>query len=272
MIESPSIGPSSPATAAVAAYDALAEARLLLRCVHAGALATLTQEQAPFVSLVNVATLPDGSPILLMSRLAAHTRQLERDPRASLLLAQGGEGDPLSHPRLTISGNAHRADDPAERAALKARFLARHPKSSLYADFGNFSFWRIAIRHTHLNGGFGRTGNFSGAAMETSLDGADALVAAEAGAISHMNADHKDALALYAVVLAGKPDGAQSGAEWIASGIDPDGLDLIRGDETARIVFPQPVRSPEALRATLVELATKSRAIASNAAAGNTGR
>lgn len=266
MPESQSGGPSSVPAPAAEPYDALAEAKLLLRSVRAGALATLTQDGAPFASLVNIATMPDGSPILLMSRLAAHTRQLERDPRASLLLTQSGEGDPLSHPRLTIAGTAERADDLAFRAALKTRFLARHPKSSLYADFADFSFWRIAILHAHLNGGFGRTGNFSVAAIGTSLEGAHALVAAEAQALSHMNAEHRDALALYAVALADKRNRAGSGDEWIASGIDPDGLDLIRADETARIVFPQRVLTPEALRATLVALAARSRAIAQGAA------
>lgn len=232
-------------------YDALAEARRLLRVVRSGALATLTaQDGAPFASLVNVATAPDGSPILLVSQLAAHTKHMEADPRVSILLAQGGEGDPLAHPRLTLTGRAERAANPAQRVELKARFLARHPKSALYADFGDFSFWRIAIVHGHMNGGFGRAGSFKAALLTTSIVGAEDLVAAEAEALTHINAQHKDALAFYAAALAGAPDGA-----WLATGIDPDGLDLAFGDHTARVIFPHSIHTLDALRATLAELA-----------------
>ncbi len=169
-------------------YDALAQGKELLRSVRAGALATLVPGNAfPFASLVNVATAPDGSPILLLSRLAAHTRHLASDPRLSLLLVQTGAGDPLAHPRLTIMGSGECVIDPDGRAALKARFLARHPESALYADFGDFSFWRVAMDEAHLTGGFGRQGHFKAESFATSLDGAEALVAAEAQALSELN-------------------------------------------------------------------------------------
>ena len=235
-------------------YVPLTEAKRLLRTARAGALATLTSNGGPFASLVNVATMPDGSPILLMSRLAAHTRQLECDARLSLLLTESGEGDPLAHPRLTLTGSAERADAPDFRAALRTRFLARHPKSSLYADFADFSFWRVRIELAHLNGGFGRTGNFDAASICTPIEGAQTLIAAEGEALSHMNRQHADALALYATVLTGKPDGG-----WRASGLDPEGLDLVLGDDVARIPFPQPVKTPAALRLTLKGLADAAR-------------
>jgi putative heme iron utilization protein len=242
-----------------AAYDALGEAKLLLRTVRAGALATLTPSGAPFATLVNVATMPDGSPIFLSSRLSAHTRQLERDPRMSLLLAQSGEGDPLSHPRLTVSGSVERADTADRRLALRARFLARHPRSALYADFGDFSFWRVSIETAHLNGGFGRTGNFQGDAIATGIGAAGSLIAAEADALDHINADHADALLLYATAIAGKAAG-----QWRASGIDPEGLDLICGDDTARVLFPKPVETPLGLQVTLKELAAQARQSSTN--------
>lgn len=247
-------GASPAPEASPAPYDPLAEAKRVLRTARAGALATLTAKGAPFASLVNVATMHNGSPILLISRLAAHTRHLERDPPMSLLLAEGGEGDPLAHPRLTLTGAAERADASDLRAALRARFLARHPKSSLYADFADFSFWRVNIEFAHLNGGFGRTGNFDAAAIGTSIEGAQTLIAAENDALSHMNEQHADALARYATALAGKTDG-----QWRASGLDPEGLDLILGDEVVRIQFPQPVNTPEALRLTLKHLSDAAR-------------
>jgi putative heme iron utilization protein len=244
------------------AYDALAQAKELLRSVRAGALATLVPGNAfPFASLVNVATAPDGSPILLLSRLAAHTRHLASDPRLSLLLGQTGAGDPLAHPRVTIMGTGECVIDPDGRAALKARFLARHPESALYADFGDFAFWRVAVEQAHFNGGFARAGHFKAESLTTSLDGAEALVAAEAQAVSELNVHHQDALARLATAIAGKPDGP-----WQATGIDPEGIDLGCGDRTARIAFPRPVRTLEDLRATLPQLIKAARRAASSRA------
>ncbi|MGQ0446514.1 MAG: HugZ family pyridoxamine 5'-phosphate oxidase [Beijerinckiaceae bacterium] len=244
------------------AYNALAQAKELLRSVRAGALATLVPEIAfPFASLVNVATAPDGSPILLLSRLAAHTRHLASDPRLSLLLAQTGPGDPLAHPRVTIMGRAECVIDPDGRAALRARFLAKHPESALYADFADFSFWRVAMEEAHLNGGFARAGHFRAASIVTSLEGAEALVAADAQALAEVNAQHQDALARLAAALAGKTDGP-----WRATGIDPEGIDLSCGDRTARIAFLRPVRGLDGLREILSELGEAARRAASSLA------
>ncbi|MGA7385797.1 MAG: DUF2470 domain-containing protein [Methylocella sp.] len=244
------------------AYDALAQAKELLRSVRAGALATLVPGNAfPFASLVNVATTPDGSPILLLSRLAAHTRHLASDPRLSLLLVQTGAGDPLAHPRVTIMGRGECVTSPDGRAALKARFLARHPKSALYADFPDFSFWRVAMEQAHLNGGFARAGNFKAASIVTSLAGAETLVAAEPQALAEVNAHHRAVLVRLATELAGKPDGP-----WRATGIDPEGIDLGCGDQTARIAFPRPVRRLDDLRQTLPQLVEAARRAASSQA------
>jgi putative heme iron utilization protein len=232
-------------------YDALCEAKRLLRAIRAGALASLAETGYPFASLVNVATDYDGSPLLLLSRLAAHTANIERDPRCSLLLSQGGKGDPLAHPRLTIIGRAERMEDDH----VRGRFLRRHPKSELYAGFADFSFWRIAVQRAHLNGGFARAADFSGDTVVTPLPGAEALLAAEEGAIAHMNEDHREAVALYATRLLGEAEGA-----WRATGIDPEGMDLAAGDRTARLVFGQPIKTPGELRTVLVALAGKARA------------
>lgn len=232
-------------------YDARGEAKRLLRAIRAGALATLDDQGRPFTTLVNVATASDGAPILLMSTLAAHTRHLEARPQASILLAQTGKGDPLAHPRLTVSGDVVRDADPA----LRRRFLARHPKSALYADFPDFSFWRMRVTGFHLNGGFARAAGFEPSEILADLDGAEALVAAEESAIGHLNADHADALRLYAAKLDSQPD-----ARWHATGIDPEGLDLAVGDKTSRIAFPSRIATPGALREILVALAKQSRA------------
>jgi putative heme iron utilization protein len=144
-------------------YDGIAESKGLLRQTRIGSLATIDRRTGyPFATLVTVATDHDGSPILLMSQLSVHTRNLDADPRASILLARAGKGDPLAHPRLTVVGRAAKQTDPAVRARLKARFLARHPKAALYADFNDFGFWRLALESAHLNGGFAKAADYEG--------------------------------------------------------------------------------------------------------------
>ena len=236
------------------AFDPLAESKRLLRQTRAGTLATLNGSGDPFASLITVATDPDGSPLILVSQLSSHTRHMDKDPRVSLLLAETGAGDPLAHPRLTITGRAAKVVDPDARRAVRARFLARHPKAELYADFADFSFWRIAMEQIHLNGGFARAARFPADRLLTPVANAAALLEAEDGAVAHMNADHRDALSLYAEKLAGKPPG-----DWIVTGIDPDGMDLAWDDLTARIPFATPVNHPGDLRKVLVEMACSAR-------------
>ena len=238
-----------------AGYDAIAESKRLLRATRSGALATIERAHGyPFATLVTVATDHDGSPILLMSQLSAHTRNLDAEPRCSILLAQGGRGDPLAHPRLTVYGRARKHADGAARDRLKARFLARHPKAALYADFGDFAFWRLEVEGAHLNGGFAKAADYPAEAILTPLAAAGDLLAAEPGAVAHMNADHAEALGLYATRLAGEPAG-----RWRATGIDPEGMDLAAGDLTARIAFPRPIAGPGELRDVLVALAAEAR-------------
>ena len=234
-------------------YDGLAEARRLLRTIRAGSLATLDASGAPFASLVNVATAFDGAPLLLLSGLSAHTQFLDRDPRASLLLAETGKGDPLAHPRITVSGVAVRLHGD-ERAQARRRFLARHPKSALYADFGDFSFWRVDVARCHLNGGFAKAAAYEGAQLLLDVADAAALAEAEDSALAHMNADHAEALALYAETICGATKG-----RWRASGIDPEGMDLACGDQTARLVFDARVTHAGSLRTSLVSLAAQAR-------------
>ena len=253
--EQPQAAPEQRPMGLPAGYDGLGEARRLLRAIRTGALATLDRQTGhPFASLVTVATDFDGTPLLLMSQLSAHTRNLDADPRASILLSQGGKGDALAHPRLTVVGRAAKQTDEAARARVRGRFLTRHPKAALYADFGDFGFWRLELEAGHLNGGFAKAADYKGHELLTDLAGADSLIAAEESAVTHMNEDHKDALGLYATKLAGEPEG-----RWRATGLDPDGMDLMAGELTARLTFPQRITGPGDLRTVLVELATRAR-------------
>jgi heme iron utilization protein len=137
----------------------------------------------------------------------------------------------------------------------RSRFLSRHPKAALYADFADFSFWRLQMLRGHLNGGFARAASVTADGLATSLAGADGLLAAEVDAIRHLNQEHPEALSLCASRLAGAPAGS-----WHACGLDPEGLDLMAGDRTARLVFPKPVTDPDALRRVLKDLADLARA------------
>jgi heme iron utilization protein len=227
-------------------------AKNLLRSIRAGTLATIDRNTGhPFASLVNVATDVDGAPFILTSRLSTHTANLDNDGRCSLLLAAVGKGDPLAHPRLTVLGTMERSSEPR----LRRRFLAHHPKSALYVDFPDFAFWRLGVVSAHLNGGFARAADLAAPDVLTDLTAADELIAAEESAITHMNADHAEAVQLYATRLAG-----EEGGRWLVCGIDPDGLDFSAGDRTTRLAFPERVTTAAQLRAALVRLADTARA------------
>lgn len=245
-----------PETAPAPNFDAKSTAKKLLRSVRAGALATIDRNTGhPFGSLVNVATDSDGSPLILISRLSTHTANLEGDNRASVLLATAGKGDPLAHPRLTVLGRfAKVAHDDPDEARLRRRFLARHPKTELYAGFVDFALWRMTVESAHLNAGFARAADLTAADAMTDISAARDLLEIEASAVAHMNDDHADAVVLYATKLLG----AEAGA-WRVTGIDPDGVDLACGDAVLRLDFPQRVTAAGQLREVLANLAKQAR-------------
>lgn len=222
------------------AFDAKSAAKRLMREARSGAIATLMATGGdPYCSLVNVATEASGAPLLLLSRLALHTKNILADPRLSLMLDERKEGDPLQGARVMLMGKVTPTADPASRA----RYLARQPEAALFADFPDFAFWRMTVSGAHLVAGFGRIVDLKPSDILTEVADAQSLLDAEAGAAEHMNADHADALRLYATKLLGAPDGA-----WRCAGCDPDGLDLQLGRMALRLDFPQRVSSPGALR------------------------
>lgn len=228
-----------------------ASRRLMRRQAHA-ALAT-SREGHPYVSLVALALDYDASPLLLLSDLAQHSRNIAADPRVSLLFDGGAPehppADPLAEPRLTLLGEAVRCDD----ASLLARFTARHPSAGAYAGFGDFHLYRVTIGRGHLVAGFGRISWIEGDALRFSGDAA-ALAAAATEIVEHMNTGHADAVALFAQRLA-----RRRGDGWRMTGIDPEGLDLRQEGETARIDFTDPVSDPRAARQALIDLTDRAR-------------
>ncbi|MBK5928254.1 HugZ family protein [Rhodobaculum claviforme] len=138
--------------------DARALARALIAGADFGALAVVHPDTGlPHVSRVGIATSADGTPVTLVSDLSLHTRALRAAPRACVLLGEPGpRGDPLTHPRLSLDVTAGIVARGAEHDTLRARWLARHPKATLYVDFGDFHFVRLVPTGAALNGGFGR--------------------------------------------------------------------------------------------------------------------
>jgi len=228
-------------------------ARRLLRAADRAALATnlaaggpAGAEAWPYASLVLLACDHDAAPLLLMSDLAEHAKNIAADARAALLIdGTAGRIDPLTGPRVTVLGTVERTDDPR----LKARFVARHPSAALYADFADFHLYRVAVTRAHLVAGFGRI-HWIDAADVTFEAGAGALAEAEDGLIQQLGRQ-ADRLAQLAT--------GRRAVGWRLTGVDPEGLDLRREGAIARVEFPAPVATTEALAATadtLLEAAT----------------
>jgi putative heme iron utilization protein len=230
-------------------------ARSLLRRSRQGALATLmTGSGDPYCSLVNLASHPDGSPILLISRLAVHTKNILADSRVSLMLDERAPGDPLEGARIMLSGRAELAGE-GEVALLSHRYLAAHPSAEDFVSFQDFSFFRIRPSGTHLVAGFGRIVDLKPERFITDLSGAEDLLETEASAVEHMNADHRDTMKLYATRLLGAGEG-----DWRCTGCDPEGMDMQLDQATLRLEFPERVASGTELSKMLIKLAAEARA------------
>ena len=236
-------------------FDPAKLARSLLRRSRQGALATLNPGSGdPYCSLVNVASHGDGSPILLISRLALHTQNILADSRVSLMLDERAQGDPLEGSRIMLAGRAEQASGDA-LATLRRRYLNAHPSAEAFVEFKDFSFFRIRPAGAHLVAGFGRIVDLKPEQFLTETSDAGALLEAEQGAVEHMNADHRDAMKLYATRLLGAEP-----ADWCCTGCDPDGIDMQAGPATLRLDFPERVTGPAELRKMLVWLAGEARA------------
>jgi putative heme iron utilization protein len=185
-------------------FDPKTAAKKLLREGRSGALATLMPGSGdPYCSLVNVATAADGEPLLLLSRLALHTKNILADPRVSLMIDERKLGDPLEGARVMLMGRASATGDPE----VRRRYLDRQPEAGTFAGFGDFAFYRVALSRVHLVAGFGRIVDLEPGQILLDLAGLDSLVAAEAEVVAHVNRDQTDTARLYATKLLGAPDG-----------------------------------------------------------------
>jgi heme iron utilization protein len=233
--------------------DPVSAVRRVMRSVDRATLATAQADAAgwPHPSLVLVAFDHDATPLLLLSDLAEHTRNIGADSRIGLLFdATSGLEDPLAGARASVLGRAERTTEPRHRE----RFLRRHPGSALYAGFRDFAFYRVAVERAHLVAGFGRIRWVEGTDIPLFPAAASSLAQREADILAHMNGDHADAIDLYATALLGR-----TGEGWTMVGIDPEGCDLRRGPNFARLDFGRPVTDTRSARDELVRLAGEAR-------------
>ncbi len=231
--------------------EACRQAKTLIRTSRFAALACLDAETYdPLVSQVNVAADSDGAPFFLISSLSSHFGALSRDSRCALLMGTPGKGDPAAYPRISVMGHAYQVKESSDMGRMRRRFLACHPKSSLYVDFADFAFWRMEPARAALNGGFGKAYDMAAAHILSAPDVCRELEPLEADAIAHMNSDHSSTVERYAVQLMNKSPGP-----WRIASLDCEGLDLVLGDSIARLWFDTPLARADDLRPQLMQLA-----------------
>ena len=225
------------------------QSRQLLRAARAGCLATSSDGQ-PFASLVTPACAPDLSILILISSLSEHTRHLRAEPRCALMVSGAAtSANPQTTPRVTVTGLAELEPDPA----MKARWVALHPYAAFYADFGDFSLWRIRPSSGSLIGGFARAARIRQADLLPDPAAVASLLEAESGIIAHCNADHPDAMAAIARTAGG------SGEGWRMVAADVDGCDLQHEEQVVRAHWAAPVTSGEEVRRETIRLARAGR-------------
>lgn len=233
------------------------EARTLVAQGKMAALATTSEDGTPWASAVLYAALEDGTPILCLSTLAEHGRNLTREPRASLMIGEAEPvGDPLDNGRVTLAGRAEVLEGEAREAAAEA-YRKASPASRLYGGFGDFTYYALRVDRVRWVGGYGRMDSTDADSYHAAAP--DPVASGAAYAIKHLNEDHAHNLLDMARALGGHPDATEA----TCSSIDRYGLNLNvqtpRGFTTTRIAFKEPANKPGDLRAATVELARRAR-------------
>jgi putative heme iron utilization protein len=233
-------------------FSATDTVKKLLREGRQAALATLMPSSGdPYCSLIEIASAADGSPILLISGLAIHTKNIRADARISIMIDERKETDPLQGARVMLSGTAVATDD----EDIRRRYVARLPHAADFAGFHDFGFYKMNVTNAHLVAGFGRITDRKPEQILTKVDDASSLMEAEAYIVKHLNENRAGLWALLATKILGAADG-----EWRCVGCDPEGVELQKGQTALRLTLPKRVRTPGALRTALRKLAAEARA------------
>ncbi|MEW5809350.1 MAG: DUF2470 domain-containing protein [Actinomycetota bacterium] len=254
--DAPTIPPPLREPANAARPSAAEEARTIAASTNSATLATLTADGDPWASFVTYGLL-DGAPVLCVSNLAEHGRNLAADPRASLaIVAPATESDPLANARITVAGHVEQPTA-EEHAAAREAHLSAVTAAKYYIDYSDFTLWVLRVARVRWVGGYGRMESTSGADYTAAQP--DPVSPYGAGAITHLNDDHADALAAMARELGGYPDTRTASC----TGVDRYGLDLRvmtdRGMAYTRIGFASPIDSIDELRSAAVELTRRAR-------------
>ncbi|BBZ09465.1 pyridoxamine 5'-phosphate oxidase [Mycolicibacterium doricum] len=252
----PSVPPPLRPAADAVRPSAAEESRTIAASANTATLATLTADGDPWASFVTYGLL-DGAPVLCVSDLAEHGRNLAADPRASVaIVAPSSASDPLSNGRVTLAGVVERPIGDEPHAAREAH-LAAVPAAKYYIDYSDFTVWVLRVRRVRWVGGYGRMGSCSGA--DYSAAEADPVALQAAGAVAHLNADHAESLLAMARVLGGYLDATTASC----TRADRYGLDLRleteRGIAYTRVGYAAPLSSPAELRSAAVELTQRAR-------------
>jgi len=236
--------------------SAAEEARTIAASTNTGTLATLTADGDPWASFVTYGLL-GGAPVLSVSNLAEHGRNLAGDRRASIaIVAAGTQADPLASGRITLAGYV---EEPLgdERIAAREAHLAAVAAAKYYIDYSDFSLWVLRVARVRWVGGYGRMDSTSGQAYTEAEP--DPVTPLSAGAVTHLNDDHAESLVAMARVLGGYPDTTAA----TCTGADRYGLDLRltteRGLAYTRVGYPKPIDSIDELRSAAIELTRRAR-------------
>jgi putative heme iron utilization protein len=226
---------------------AIKQARELLLKEYRGTLSTLSKAMPgfPFGSVVPYCLDARGLPLILISRIAQHTHNLQADPKCSLLVGERAAEDVQAVGRLTFMAQARKLEDEPEVEAAAQRYYRYFPESRNYHSAHDFEFWVLEpVRHRYI-GGFGAIHWLDEVTLANPFAGK-----AEAGMVEHMNADHAKAIAHY-VKLAGLP--VHEPAHM--AGVDSEGLHLRIGQGVWWLPFAAPCNTPQQVREALVSLA-----------------
>jgi putative heme iron utilization protein len=232
--------------------------RTLIAAVSTGSLATIGEGGFPFGSLVSHAVDASGRPVLLLSDLAEHSRNLAADPRASLMVTQAGAGDPLALARVTVIGRVGELTGDERAAALEIYQNAQ--PGAFYAGFGDFRLYRLEVESVRYVGGFGRMSWVDAASYAEAEP--DPLRPHAERIIAHMNDDHADALVLFCRRFADRP--GTTAARMV--GVDRYGFAVLATDEpggretAVRLPFDERTDTPDAVRKAMIELLRRARA------------
>lgn len=254
--DAPSVPPPLTGVVNAARPSAAEEARTIAASTNVGTLATLTADGDPWASFVTYGLL-GGAPVLCVSNLAEHGRNLGHDPRASIaIVAPDAESDPLASGRVTLAGVAE-VPTGEELAAARQAHLSAVASAKYYIDYSDFTLWVLRVKRVRWVGGYGRMDSATGEAYAAAEP--DPVAPHAAGAVAHLNADHADTLVAMAKVLGGYPDTVTA----TCTGADRYGLDLRvttdRGVAYTRIGYAAPLASADELRSAAVELARRAR-------------